>query len=353
MRIGIRNKILLSFLAMLALPVLAVLVTGYGGADHWELLNIIPIILSLLIPFYICAVVLVGIIKSSILKPLKELNLATQKIMGGDYDFDISYRKNNEMGDFCLAFDLMKIKLKESMQKQMALEESRKELIASISHDLRTPMTSIKGYVEALQDGIIHDKEKFNRYIKVIKNKTESLDNLIENLFQFSQIEIGNQPMDLCLRNCKDMLEEILNPIEVEFADLTIAFVIERPFPSAYVNVNTGNISQVFDNLISNAKRYIAKDGEIKVGAHIENDSLIVTIKDDGAGIAEKDLQHVFDYFYRADKSRSRNFGGAGLGLSICRKIIEKHNGNIWVVSKPNIGTVFSFSLPLNKTTFL
>lgn len=347
MRVGIRKKIFLAFLAMLGLPVLAVLVTGYGGAEEWEIVRMIPIILSLLIPLYICALVLGWIIKSSILKPLKELNLATQRISEGNFDCDLSYRKNNEMGDFCAAFDLMRLQLKESMQKQIQLEESRKELIASISHDLRTPMSSIKGYVEALQDGIIHDKEKFNRYIKVIKNKTENLDNLIENLFQFSQLEIEAQSMNFCVRNCREMLEEILSPIEVEFADLTITLKIDRPFPCAYVYVNTGNISQVFDNLISNAKRYVAKDGEIIVQAHIEKDALIVKIRDNGIGIDEKDIHHVFDYFYRAEKSRSRSYGGAGLGLSICKKIIEKHGGNIRVESKIHTETVFTFSLPL------
>ena len=221
--------------------------------------------------------------------------------------------------------------------------------IASISHDLRTPMSSIKGYVEGLQDGIIHDKEKFNRYITVIKNKTESLDNLIEILFQYSQLDIKDPQEAFGIRDSKELLETIINPLEIEFTDLPVQLEVEKPFPSLRLYANEGNIAQVFDNLISNAKRYMDEKGKITIEASADNDYLKIAIVDNGIGISQVDLPHVFDHFYCAEKSRSRHFVGAGLGLAICKKIIDNHGGKIWVESTPNIKTVFIFTLPIAK----
>ncbi|GBF74729.1 putative two-component sensor histidine kinase [Paenibacillus sp. 598K] len=290
---------------------------------------------------------LVWIIRSNILRPLYELVAATQKITSGHYDFSLAYNKNDEMGDLCAAFELMKDKLKASMQKQAQLEHSRKELIASISHDLRTPMSSIKGYVEGLQDGIIHDKARFNRYISVIKNKTESLDHLIESLFHYAQLDIAGTQEALCTRDSRDILASILAPIETEFVDLPAQLHVVKPFPSVRIHANENSIAQVFDNLISNARRYIREDGTIQIEAVVDGDWLKVSVADNGTGISEEALPQVFDQFYRAEKSRSRSFGGAGLGLAICKKVIQHHEGAIWAESKPDAGATFFFTLPI------
>lgn len=349
MRIGIRKKLIITFFAMLILPMFAALVTGFNTQNASVVLGVAQITLALLIPFFICALILGWIISASILKPLHELDSATKKIMDGNFDFTFAYKKNDEMGDLCVAFDLMREQLKTSLEKQAALEYSRKELIASISHDLRTPMSSIKGYVEGLQDGIIHDREKFNRYITVIKNKTESLDNLIESLFQYSQLDINDQKEAFCVRDSKDLLESIINPIEIEFADQPVQLEVMKPFPSVRLYANEGSISQVFDNLIGNAKRYVDKKGAITIKASIDGDYLKISVIDNGTGISQEDLPHVFDQFYRTEKSRSRNLGGAGLGLAICKKIVENHGGKIWAESTPNTITKFSFILPIIK----
>lgn len=349
MRMGLRQKIILSLFVTLALPMFTGTVAGVNletGPNAWSVANLL---LALLIPFSVCAFILATIISESILKPLQELNKATDKMKDGSFDFVLTYKKNDEMGDFCAAFDAMREQLKVSLEKQAALDHSRKELIASISHDLRTPMSSIKGYVEGLQDGIVHDREKFNRYIAVIKNKTENLDHLIESLFQFSQLDINHQEEDRCLLDSKEMLESIVAPLELEFADHAVKLDVIRPFPSAPIFVNTSQIAQVFDNLISNAKRYIGEKGRIVIEARMDHDAVKISIIDNGIGISEEDLPHVFDHFYRAEKSRSRNYGGAGLGLAICKKIIENHGGKIWVESTKKIATTFHFTLPILK----
>lgn len=349
MRMGIREKLIISFSVMLILPIFVVSTIGLNAQNTSAVLTVVQIITALLIPFCVCGIVLGWIISKSILKPLDELDTATKEIMDGNFEFEISYNKNDEIGDLCTAFDLMREQLKISLEKQAALEYSRKELIASISHDLRTPMTSIKGYVEGLKDGIVHDKEKFNRYITIIKNKTESLDILIKNLFEYSQLDIIDSKEAFCIRDSKELLEAIIDPIEMEFADQPIQMEVTKPYPSVKLYVNEGNIAQVFDNLISNAKRHVDDRGTITIEVRADSNYLEVAISDNGTGILQEDLPHVFDNFYRAEKSRSRNFGGAGLGLAICKKITENHGGKIWVESIPNSMTKFSFILPIIK----
>lgn len=347
MRIGIRKRLIISFLSMLFLPIFVVFCTATAEmlTDARNLL----ILLAFAIPFFLCALILVWIVSSNILRPLYELVSATKKITSGNFDFSLSYDKNDEMGDLCAAFDLMREQLKTSLEKQAALESSRKELIVSISHDLRTPMSSIKGYVEGLQDGIIHDKEKFNRYITVIKNKTESLDNLIESLFQYSQLDINATKEALCIRDSKELLESIISPIEIEFTDQSVQLEVVKPYPSVSLYANENSIAQVFDNLISNAKRYVNKNGTIWIEANVDGDYLKISVTDNGAGISQEDLPHVFDQFYRTEKSRSRSFGGAGLGLAICKKVIKNHGGKIWAESTPDVGTTFCFTLPISS----
>lgn len=345
MRLGIRSKLTASFMTMMLLPIMMVIAAGSSVKSDSH--QILLLIVSLVIPFAVCAAILTRLIARSILVPLDELNAATEKITAGNLDFTVAYRKNNEMGDFCAAFDLMRQKLKDSLEKQAAFENSRKELIASISHDLRTPITSIKGYVEGLQDGITHDQAKFNRYISVIRNKTESLDRLIEDLFQFSQLELGHSDMQPSLQSAQNMLDKILNPIETEFTDSTVKLVVNRPFPAVIINADLDRIRQVFENLISNAKQYVGENGVITVGAEVEDAYLTLSVTDNGVGISEEDLPHVFEHFYRGEKSRSREYGGIGLGLAICKQIVENHGGVIWVESLPDVSTTFQFQLPV------
>lgn len=347
MKLGIRKKLIIAFAVMIAVPVLVVF--AVGSNLNVAIGNALILILTQSIAFIVCASIISGIIARGILTPLDELHTATKKIMAGDLDYEIRYKKDNEMGRYCQAFDQLRVQLKESLEKQAALEHSRKELIASISHDLRTPLSSIKGYVEGLQDGIIHDKEKFNRYVTVIKNKTESLDNLIESLFQYSQLDINDQKEAFCIRDSKELLKSIINPIEIEFADQPLQLEVIKPFPSVRLYANENSVAQVFDNLISNAKRYVNQNGTITIETKVDGDYLKISVTDNGTGISQEDLPHVFDQFYRAEKSRSRSFGGAGLGLAICKKVIENHGGKIWAESTPGVGATFYFTLPISS----
>jgi len=346
MQLGMRAKLTIAFELMIVIPMLILFSVGNSKVG---IQNASELILAQGILLVASTSIVSDIIFRSVLKPLDELHRATDRIMDGDLDYEIHYRKDNEMGKYCMAFERMRVQLKESLQKQTALEQSRRELISSISHDLRTPLSSIRGYVEGLSDGVVRDEEKFRRYITVIKNKTESLDSLIESLFQYSQMDFISQKETVRACDSAELLEDIIGSLEVEFVEDEIDLTVIRPFPSVRVFADEGRIAQVFSNIISNARRYVDNHDVITIRASIEGDCLRISIADTGSGIPPEDLPHVFEQFYRAEKSRSSHFGGLGLGLAICRKIVEGHGGEIWVESTPNVMTDFSFTLPISS----
>jgi len=288
-------------------------------------------------------------ISSSILKPLRQLNSATENILEGNLDFQIQYNQRDELGRFCKTFDLMRKKLKESLEAQEKSERAKKEMLASISHDFRTPISSIKGYVEGLQDGLAEDEETFLKYLKIIKDKTDKLDYLIDEFFNISQMEVGKITFNFEIEDSEILFKEIFNNIEFDIKNCGIKLEIEDHLPEVPIRVDRGRIEQVIDNLIDNAKRYIGKEGKIKIGIVQEDKKIIVYISDNGAGIDKKDLPFIFDKFYRGEKSRSSKYGGAGLGLSICKYLIDAHGGEIWVESEKGKGSTFYFSLPVQE----
>ncbi|MBF8982825.1 HAMP domain-containing protein [Lutibacter sp. B2] len=286
-------------------------------------------------------------ISSTISKPIKSLKLSAEAIANGTFDIEVNYNKKNEIGKFCETFDSMRLQLKDAFEEKARYENSRKELFACISHDLRTPITSIKSYVEGLEQGVATTKEKQDRYLSVIKNKTDALNKMIDDLFCLSKLEIGQFPMNFMLEDSSYMFTDILSTFEIESKDKHIEFKINHPIPSVKLQCDKRRISQVVSNIIENAKKYIDNNGSIEISTVVENDFFIVSIKDNGTGISSDKIPYVFDHFYTGEKSRTKKEGGTGLGLAICRQIILSHSGDIWIESKVDIGTTIYFSLPI------
>lgn len=287
------------------------------------------------------------LISRGIIIPLNELLSATEQISKGNLDFEIRYKKSDEFGILCQAFETMRDKLKESLIKQVEYENSRKELVASISHDLRTPLTSIKGYVEALRDGVIKDPEKFNKYLEVIYNKTESMNKLIDDLFEYSRLDLNSIKMNKQEIESRTMIEHIANNLKYDIEKENVNFNLHIDFQFFNIFADKLRIEEVINNLISNALRYT--ESLINIHAYVNNNNLIVSISDDGCGIKEDEKSKVFERFYRGEKSRCTRTGGTGLGLAIAKKIIEEHSGHIWVESTEGKGSIFYFSLPGKK----
>lgn len=307
---------------------------------------IIAAAVIMLTTLILAALYLASGISRSILTPLRELSSAMGHIAEGNLDFEVHYKNDNELGQFCKSFDDMRTKLKQSLERQMFYEKSRKELVASISHDLKTPIATIKGYVEGLQDGIAKDKEKMSRYLAVIKKEINGLDHLINDLFKFSQLELEAFEMHKDRTDFKLFFDEVLKELQIRFETIPRCLEVSGLPAVAIVSIDVRRIRQVLENIIKNALEHTREGSRIQVNATLENQYVWVSVIDDGQGISEKDLPHIFDSLYRGENARPADSGSLGLGLAICKKIVEAHGGHVWAESSPGMGSSFHFTLP-------
>ncbi len=285
-------------------------------------------------------------IARTILNPLKEIYTATEEMTVGNLDYKISYRRKDELGRFIEGFNLMRSHLKQSLANQRQYEQNRKELIATISHDLRTPLQSIKGYVEGINDGIVQNEEMKKKYLQVILSKTEQLDRLIDDLFDFSKIELDQLAIEKNVINSQEFLGSLFEYAKMDNERKSVKFNVTNSIPSVLIDIDPVRIEQAITNLLDNAVRYGGTEINITISIDLLTKSLSIEIKDNGIGISKEDLPNVFDLFFRGEKSRSREFGGTGLGLAIVKKIIKAHDGTITVESEVGRGSLFIIRLP-------
>lgn len=285
----------------------------------------------------------------SYIRPLNKLGLAADAIARGELDIVINPKGLDEIKDFSKAFDNMRHELEESRSREKAMLENRQQLITNISHDLRTPITSISGYVEGLLDGKGENPERMERYLKTIKSKTEYLNGMINDLFLFSQLDMDGYTLDLRLINSRDLLEQISEPIELWLDGSALQLEINKPFPAVPIKADRGRLSQVVENIVQNSIKYSNDHAELNISTYIKDHHLVLSFKDNGIGIKKEALPYVFDAFYREDQSRTQSLGGAGLGLSICKKIVELHNGHLNISSQYGVGTTVDIYLPLEQ----
>ncbi|MDO4337441.1 MAG: HAMP domain-containing sensor histidine kinase [Eubacteriales bacterium] len=283
----------------------------------------------------------------SIAAPLVKLKKATQNIKEGNLDFVLDVEGNDEFADLCRDFEEMRRRLKESAEEKVLLDKENKELISNISHDLKTPITAVKGYVEGIMDGVADTPEKMDRYVRTIYNKTNEMDHLINELTFYSKIDTNRIPYTFSKLNVEDYFsdcaEEIGLELETRGIELVYANYVEK---DVLVIADGEQIRRVIHNIISNAIKYMdKKKGIIQIRVKDVGDFIQVEIEDNGKGIASKDLAYIFDRFYRTDVSRNSSKGGSGIGLSIVRKILEDHGGKVWATSKEGIGTIMYFVL--------
>jgi len=306
--------------------------------------------------FYLATVLLVfatGITMSvafflseSITARIHALSEAARMIADGKLGLRVPEEGRDEVAILAHAFNEMAFNLESARQRQEELDESRRDLIAWISHDLRTPLTSIRAMLEALGDKVIDDPATEERYLKTVQHEIRGLSHLIDDLFTVSQMDAGGLTLDCQSNSLSDLISDTIE----SFSELAVrqnvtleGSVDERVDP---VWMDTRQLGRVLDNLVSNALHYTPSGGRISISAGRQEEGILVTVKDNGEGIRTEDLPHIFDRFYRGEKSRSRGTGGAGLGLAIASGVIEAHGGKIWVKSHSGEGTCFSFSLP-------
>ena len=283
----------------------------------------------------------------SIASPLVKLKNATKNIKEGNLDFELEVEGDDEFAELCQDFEEMRKRLKANAEEKIVLDRENKELISNISHDLKTPITAVKGYVEGIMDGVADTPEKMDRYIRTIYNKTNEMDHLINELTFYSKIDTNRIPYTFSKIRVTDYFndcaEELQLELEVKGVDLVYANYVDD---SVLVIADGEQIRRAIHNIVTNSTKYMNKEhGIIQLRVKDVGDFIQVEIEDNGKGIAAKDLPNIFDRFYRTDFSRNSSKGGSGIGLSIVKKIMEDHGGKVWATSKEGIGTIMYFVL--------
>ena len=283
----------------------------------------------------------------SIATPLVKLKKATQNIKEGNLDFVLDVEGNDEFSQLCQDFEEMRRRLKESTEEKSLIEKENRELISNISHDLKTPITAVKGYVEGIMDGVADTPEKMDRYVRTIYNKTNEMDHLINELTFYSKIDTNRIPYTFNKLNVEDYFEDCSEEVGLELETRGIELVYANYVEKDVMVIADGEqIRRVIHNIISNAIKYMDKPkGIIQIRIKDVGDFIQIEIEDNGKGIGPKDLPYIFDRFYRTDVSRNSSKGGSGIGLSIVKKILEDHGGKVWATSRLGIGTIMYFVL--------
>lgn len=304
-------------------------------------------VIAFLCIIIVTAFILVIWLYRSIICPLNVLKDATNKIKEGNLNFSISGDPEDEMGRLCEDFEEMRIHLKELIEVQMQYETDSRELISNISHDLKTPLTAIKGYAEGLMDGVADTPQKRDKYLRTIYTKASDMSVLVDELSFFSKIDCNTVPYNFKVINIEeyfsDCIEELSLDLEVKDIELRYQNFQKS---SLCALADAEQLKRVINNIIGNAVKYLDKEqGKIEVRIRELGTFVQIEIEDNGVGIPAKDLPFIFDRFYRADASRNSKKGGTGLGLAIAKKIIQDHSGRIWATSEENVGTTILFTL--------
>ena len=294
----------------------------------------------------VTAAILMLWIYAGISVPLNKLRNATHKIAEGNLNFTMEVTGEDEISDLCRDFEEMRKRLLESTEQKLEYDQESKELISNISHDLKTPLTAIKGYVEGIMDGVADTPEKMDRYIRTIYNKTNDMDRLINELTFYSKIDANRIPYTFNKINVKNYFEDCVEEMGIELESKGFAFSYKNEVDdSVEIIADAEQIKRVINNIVSNSVKYMDKsDPRIDIRVKDVGDFVQIEIEDNGRGIGTKELPNIFERFYRADASR-HSAGGSGIGLSIVKKIIEDHGGKIWASSTLGKGTVMYFVL--------
>lgn len=285
-------------------------------------------------------------LSSTITDRVNQLKGAAEKLAEGDLKTRVPVHGRDEVAMLAKTFNQMAEQLEVADAKQREMEKMRSELLAWVGHDLQTPLASIRAILEALEDGVVEDPETIKRYLNTAQRDVRSLSALIDDLFQMAQLNAGGFQLERANSSLADLISDTLESFAELAARQSIKLAGSVDPQVDPVNMDTRRIGRVLNNLIGNAIRHTPADGEIKVTARRTNRGVEVSVADSGEGIRPEDLPHIFDGFYRGEKSRSRSTGGAGLGLAISRGIVQAHGGDIHVESQAGQGSRFTFHIP-------
>lgn len=348
---SIRIKLTLSNIAMVVLPVMFILfidaLLGFvmliildTDSSTFAATRLIGIILVVII----VNLTISYILSKHIIKPIIKLNEHTKLISEGNLEEELVLDRTDEIGELAESFEQMRQSLKEAHDKEQEYFKNHRTLIASMSHDLKTPLTSIKGYVNGLEDGVADTPEKTAHYIAVIQQSAAHLEHMIDDLFTYSKLDLEGIEFNFTRVELKPFIEDIINEYKHDLnPGQKITFNTDEI--NHFVKADREQLYRAVVNIFDNSIKYSSADLQIIVTLTSMDNQSLISIQDNGSGIAEKDLDRVFDSFYRTDQSRNSSTGGSGLGLSIVKRIIERHNGEVMINSEKNTGTKVTLKL--------
>lgn len=301
---------------------------------------------SLILILMFTAVILIIWTYSGIIPKVRQLTKAADNIRDGNLDFEIDTKGKDELSELSRAFEDMRCRLATSAQEKLDTEQEQKMLLSNIAHDLKTPITAIKGYSEGILDGVADTPEKQERYLKTIFNKANEMNNLINELTLYSKIDTNRIPYHFQKISVSEYFNDCATELRMDLENQQVQM--------SYINYVDGKeqmiadpeqLTRVIHNIFNNSIKYMGDKKERYIHLRVEDvgDFIQVEIEDNGKGISVKDLPYIFDRFYRADASRNSAAGGSGIGLSIVKKIVEDHGGKIWATSKEDVGTTMYF----------
>lgn len=270
---------------------------------------------------------------------LEILTGGVSQIRDGNLDYRIVYDGKDEFTPVCQAFNEMAGKLKESIEQIQKHEKNRKELLAGISHDLRTPLTSINAYVGGIMDGVAKTPEKRQTYLEMIQKKAMEMEGMVQQLFLFSKLDLGEYPVHLRNIDLRMDLEELIQSNEVEYAEKGLKLQLEEGQEAVPSFADPSLLCNVFSNILSNSLKYKTKEtGTLHISVKTEGETAVIIMEDDGPGVSKEELPKLFHTFYRCDPARRNPNNGSGLGLSICAKMVEGMGGTIRAESEEGQG---------------
>ena len=272
--------------------------------------------------------------------PMRKLRKAMKTITEGNLACEVKEDYEEELGGLCRDFENMRIHLKEAIDDKMRYDRDTKELISNISHDLKTPLTTIKGYVEGILDGVADSPDKMDRYLKTVYNKANDMERLIGELTLYSKIDTNEIPYNFIKINVKAYFDDCAEEIRTELESRNFVLTYLNYVPDDVCLIaDPEQLYRVINNIISNSIKYNNKArGVINIRVREEKEYIHLEIEDNGQGVSPEEAGRIFERFYRTDASRNSRTGGSGIGLSIVKKIVEAHGGTIWAVSNKNVG---------------
>jgi signal transduction histidine kinase len=346
----IRKWLLVAWLSYILLPGLALLIaTGIGWLifrtdPTKQTLSLVLITGIAVVVQFSIPVITAWLAGRAVLQPLAALSQASHQIAMGNLDFDLPQTQVRELAEVSTAFVTMGDGLRDALRRQAELEQERRFFISAVAHDLRTPLFSLRGYLEGLEQGIANTPEKAHHYITICQQKADELEHLVADLFAYSQLEYLNQQPNPSALDLGEMLQSVIDGLRPLAEAKAITIATDGP-PYLMIQGDRSLLARAVANLLDNAIRHTPEKGTIHLQWSVQGEQAIFAVHDSGPGIAPDALPHLFDPFFRGETSRSRATGGAGLGLAITRRIVQAHGGDLAAANAAEGGAIFTITL--------